>query len=192
MNYDIAIIGGGPGGYVAAIYAGKSDAKVALIEKEELGGTCLNKGCIPTKALIHSAKLLQDMKSAKRFGITAENIQTDWNTTQKNTVRSVKTLTRGVENLLKANGVKVFQGEASLQGKNTVKILNNATENTITAENIIIATGSIPTIVPIPGYKLPNVITSDEALFLEELPTSMLIIGGGVIGLEIGYIYIRC
>ncbi|MDD4584054.1 MAG: dihydrolipoyl dehydrogenase [Eubacteriales bacterium] len=189
MHYDIAIIGGGPGGYVAAIYASKKQVKVALIEKAELGGTCLNRGCIPTKALIHSAKLLQDIKSAKRFGIIADDIKLDWSAMQKNTVRSVKTLTTGVGNLLKANGVTVFQGTAKISEKNTIKILDKTEQKIITADNIILATGSTSTIVPISGHNLCNVITSDEALFLEKLPSSMLIIGGGVIGLEIGYIY---
>jgi dihydrolipoamide dehydrogenase len=189
MDYDIAIIGGGPGGYVAAIYAGKRKVKVALIEKSELGGTCLNKGCIPTKTLIHSAKLLQDIKSAQRFGIIADDTKIDWNIIQKNTVRIVKTLTKGVKNLLKANGVEVFQGLAKLWDKNTVIISDKTEQKTITADNTILATGSAPTTIPIPGHDLQNVITSDEALFLEKLPLSMLIIGGGVIGLEIGYIY---
>jgi dihydrolipoamide dehydrogenase len=189
MDYDIAIIGGGPGGYVAAIYAGKRKVKVALIEKSELGGTCLNKGCIPTKTLIHSAKLLQDIKSAQRFGIIADDTKIDWNLIQKNTARTVKTLTKGVKNLLKANDVEVFQGTAKLWDKNTVIISDETEQKTITADNIILATGSSSTTIPIPGRDLQNVITSDEALFLEKLPSSMLIIGGGVIGLEIGYIY---
>lgn len=189
MDYDIAIIGGGPGGYVAAINAGKRKVKVALIEKSELGGTCLNRGCIPTKTLIHSAKLLQDIKSAQKFGIIADDTKIDWNFIQKNTARTVKTLTKGVKNLLKANGVEVFQGTAKLWDKNTVIISDETEQKTITADNIILATGSSSTTIPIPGRDLQNVITSDEALFLEKLPSSMLIIGGGVIGLEIGYIY---
>lgn len=189
MHYDIAIIGGGPGGYVAGIYAGKRKAKVALIEKCELGGTCLNRGCIPTKALIHSARLFQDIKNAGKFGIAADNVTINWNDMQKNTVSIVKTLTKGVENLLKSNSVTVFKGTAKLADKNTILISDKTEQMTITADNIIIATGSVPTILPIPGHDFQNVITSDEALFLEELPSSMLIIGAGVIGTEIGYIY---
>jgi len=189
MHYDIAIIGGGPGGYAAAIYASKKQAKVALIEKGELGGTCLNKGCIPTKTLIHSAKLLQDIKGARGFGIIADDVDIDWNVIQKNTACTVKNLKKGVENLLKVNGVEVFQGLAKLRDQNTIKISYETEQKTITAENIILATGSAPITIPIPGHKLQNVITSDEALFMEKLPSSMLIIGGGVVGLEIGYIY---
>ncbi|MCR4432009.1 MAG: dihydrolipoyl dehydrogenase [Tepidanaerobacteraceae bacterium] len=190
MTYDIAIIGGGPGGYVAAIYAGKKKAKVALIEKSELGGVCLNRGCIPTKALVHSANTANEIKQAKRFGITAREVQIDWNAIQKNKETIVNTLTRGVENLLKANGVKTYKGEAKLLDKTTIEVTyHTGQKETITAQNIIIATGSTPTIVPIPGHDLPGVITSDEALSLEELPKSMLIIGGGVIGIELGYIY---
>ncbi|AEE90833.1 Dihydrolipoyl dehydrogenase [Tepidanaerobacter acetatoxydans Re1] len=189
MHYDIAIIGGGPGGYAAGIYAGKRKAKVALIEKCELGGTCLNRGCIPTKALIHSARLFQDIKNAGKFGIAADNVTINWNDMQKNTVSIVKTLTKGVENLLKSNSVTVFKGTAKLADKNTILISDKTEQMTITADNIIIAAGSVPTILPIPGHDFQNVITSDEALFLEELPSSMLIIGAGVIGTEIGYIY---
>lgn len=189
MHYDIAIIGGGPGGYVAAIYAGKKKAKVALVEKGELGGTCLNRGCIPTKSLIHGANLLQAIKSAKDFGITADNVNIDWDKLQKKTSRIVKTLTKGVENLLKANNVTVMQGRAKLSRKNTIEISGETSQSTITADNIILATGSVPTLVPIPGKELQNVMTSDQALFLGEIPSSILIIGGGVIGLEIGYVY---
>lgn len=189
MHYDIAIIGGGPGGYVAAIYAGKKKVKVALIEKGELGGTCLNRGCIPTKTLIHSANLFQAIMSAKEFGITIDNVNFEWNLLQKKTSRVVKTLTSGIQNLLSANKVTVIQGFAKLSDKNTIHISSSTGQSTITADNIILATGSVPTLVSIPGHNLQNVITSDQALFLEQIPSSMLIIGGGVIGLEIGYIY---
>jgi dihydrolipoamide dehydrogenase len=189
MTYDIAIIGGGPGGYVAAIYAGKKKAKVVLIEKKELGGTCLNRGCIPTKALIHSASLINQIKESKRFGITTENIGINWDVMQKNKETIVKTLTKGVENLLKANGVTIFQGTAKLIDKNTIKITFETKEEIIKANKIILATGSSPVIIPIPGHDLEDVITSDEALSLESLPKSILIIGGGVIGVELGYIY---
>lgn len=190
MHYDIAIIGGGPGGYVAAIYAGKKKAKVALIEKDELGGTCLNRGCIPTKALIHSANLANEIRGAKRFGIAAGDLNIDWNAVQKNKETVVKTLTKGVENLLKANGVNTYKGMAKLADKNTVEITyRNGQKENITSDNIILATGSSPVIIPIPGKDLPGVINSDEALSLNEIPDSMLIIGGGVIGIELGYIY---
>ncbi|HHY42488.1 MAG TPA: dihydrolipoyl dehydrogenase [Thermoanaerobacterales bacterium] len=189
MHYDIAIIGGGPGGYVAAIYAGKKKVKVALIEKGELGGTCLNRGCIPTKTLIHSANLFQAIMSAKEFGITIDNVNFEWNLLQKKTSRVVKTLTSGIQNLLSANKVTVIQGFAKLSDKNTIHISSSTGQSTITADNIILATGSVPTSVSVPGHNLNNVITSDQALFLEQIPSSMLIIGGGVIGLEIGYIY---
>jgi len=189
LHYDIAIIGGGPGGYVAAIYAGKKKAKVALIEKGELGGTCLNRGCIPTKTLIHGADLLNNIRNAKDFGITADNPKLDWNLLQKKTSRVVKTLTKGVETLLNANKVTVIRGTAKLTDKNTVNIAGENGESTITANHIILATGSVPITVPIPGSNLDGVITSDQALFLERIPSSMLIVGGGVIGLEIGYIY---
>ncbi len=189
MNYNIAVIGGGPGGYVAAIYASKHKAKVALIEEKELGGTCLNVGCIPTKALIHSASLMQQIKEAERFGIISENIHYNWDTIQKNVKEIVKSLTKGVESLLKANGVSLLRGTAKLLNENTIKVTNQAEQKIITAEKIIIATGSTPIKIPIPGNDFPNVITSEQALFLEKPPLSITIIGGGAIGLEIGYIF---
>lgn len=133
--------------------------------------------------------MLQAIKSAKDFGITADNVNIDWDKLQKKTSRIVKTLTKGVENLLKANNVTVMQGRAKLSRKNTIEISGETGQSTITADNIILATGSVPTLVPIPGKELQNVMTSDQALFLGEIPSSILIIGGGVIGLEIGYVY---
>jgi len=189
LHYDIAIIGGGPGGYVAAIYAAKKKAKIALVEKGELGGTCLNRGCIPTKTLIHGANLLQVIRNAKEFGITVNNADLNWELLQKKTLQVVKNLSKGVESLLAANNVEVIKGVARLLDKHTIDIVSETGQDTITADNIILATGSVPALVPIPGYDLQNVITSDQALFLKEIPSSMLIIGGGVIGLEIGYIY---
>jgi len=190
VNYDIAIIGGGPGGYVAAIFAAKKKAKIAIVEKDEFGGTCLNRGCIPTKTLIHSANLVNEIKGAGRFGITAGDIGIDWNSIQKNKETVVKNLTKGVGTLLKANGVSTYKGTARLVGENTIEITGmEEGKKEITADHIILATGSSPVMIPVPGHDLKGVITSDEALSLPEIPDSMLIIGGGVIGIELAYIY---
>jgi dihydrolipoamide dehydrogenase len=189
MQYNIAVIGGGPGGYVAAIYAARSKAKVALIEKDEIGGTCLNKGCIPTKALIQSAHIYDLIKKAKRFGVNAENVNINWEAMQQNKNTIVANLTKSVETLLKVNGVDIYKGKAKLIDSNTINIISEVGEKSIRAEIIILATGSYPATIPIPGHDLEGVITSDEALSLPEVPQSMLIVGGGVIGIEIGYIY---
>lgn len=189
MDYDIAIIGGGPGGYVAAIYGARRNAKVALIEKSELGGTCLNRGCIPTKALAKSASLINEIKSAKKFGISTGEIKVDWPTALKNQQSIVNFLNNGVEDLLKANGVQIYKGQGKLISNNSIQIESSEGQKHITAKKIIIATGSAPAIIPVPGSDLQNVITSDEALALEELPESLLIVGGGVIGIELGYIF---
>ncbi len=188
FKYDIIIIGGGPGGYPAAIYAAKNKAKVAIIEKDELGGTCLNCGCIPTKSFIQSANLYNEINSSKQFGITVEGVKFQWDKILNNKNKVVKGLTKGVQALLKSNGVDIYKGKGLLIDKNTVKIVNGNDE-VITGNNIIIATGSVPVAIPLPGADLKGVITSNEALEIENLPNSMAIIGGGVIGIELGYVF---
>lgn len=189
MHYDLLVIGGGPGGYVAAIYAAKKGMKVGLVEKGELGGTCLNRGCIPTKALSHGASLYQSIKNAGDFGVFPENVRADWRALQDKKAAVIGTLRRGVENLLKASGVTVFRGEAVVESPDTVRVLYRDGEQRLTAESLILATGSEPVVIPFPGHDLPGVITSEEALSLSEIPSSLLIVGGGVIGMEMASIY---
>lgn len=184
MHYDVAIIGGGPGGYVAAIYLGKKNKKVALIEKGELGGTCLNRGCIPTKVFSHSAEVYSALKKSKIFGIEVEKTSFNWDGLMKYKEKVVRTLQKGVENLLKANRVNVYKGEAILEDEKTVEIYFQDSVQIITADNIIIASGSKPIKPSIPGIDLPEVMTSEEVLNLKELPSSIGIMGGGVIGVE--------
>ncbi|TYP56788.1 dihydrolipoyl dehydrogenase [Thermosediminibacter litoriperuensis] len=189
MHYDIVVIGGGPGGYVSAIYAAKKGVRVGLVEKRDLGGTCLNRGCIPTKALSHSAHIYQNLENARNFGILAENVKIDWQRAQSQKDAIVRTLGKGVENLLKANGVSVFRGEAKLEDERSIRIRYSGGQQVITADNIILATGSKSAVIPFPGHDLPGVITSEEALALSKIPDSMLVIGGGVIGVEMACIY---
>lgn len=189
MKFDIAIIGGGPGGYTAAIYAAKRNVKVCLIEKGELGGTCLNWGCIPTKTLIHTAESYKNLAYLEEFGINVNDVDIDWGRALKNKAKIVNNLTKGISSLLRKNKVEVFKGTAQFVDNNTIRIVNDKGEQEITADNIIIASGSEPIIIPIKGHDLEGVITSKEALELEKIPKSMAIIGGGVIGAEIAFIY---
>ncbi len=186
---EILIIGAGPGGYVAALRAAQLGAKVTLVEKNEVGGVCLNVGCIPTKALLRSAEVYELMEDAKSFGLSAEDVSVDWGAVQKRKARIVKMLTTGVSGLLKRAGVTLIKGRATFTAAHEVEITTNDSKQKLTCDNIIIATGSRPAMLPLPGFDAPGVIDSTGALALEELPESMLIIGGGVIGVEFATIF---
>lgn len=189
LDSDIAIIGGGPGGYVSAIKAAQMGAKVVLIEKDALGGTCLNRGCIPTKSFVRSAQVLNTVKHSGTFGVVTADAVVDMKRVveHKNTV--VSQLTSGIKHLLSRNGVTVVDGIGMFQDDHTIMVKHKNVETTVKAKNIIIATGSRPAQLPIPGIDLDQVITSDQALQLEKLPRSMVIIGGGVIGMEFAFIF---
>ncbi|MCI9481765.1 MAG: dihydrolipoyl dehydrogenase [Oscillibacter sp.] len=189
---SVIVIGGGPGGYVAAIRAAQLGAKVTVVEKQYLGGTCLNVGCIPTKCLLHSAELVEDIKNQGReIGVEVEGVKVNFPQVIAHKNEISKKLTSGVAGLLKMNKVKKVDGEASFTapGKLSVKKADGTTE-AMTADAIIIATGSVNAIPPIPGIQEnPNCIDSTGALSLEALPKSMVVIGGGVIGLELACAY---
>ena len=184
----MVVIGGGPGGYVAAIRAAQLGAEVTVIEKEHLGGTCLNIGCIPTKCLLHSAELAEDIeKRGGELGIKAAGVEVDFAQVMRHKSAVTKTLTGGVAALLRMNKVKKIDGEAlfTAPGKIAVKRADG-TQEAVEADAIIVATGSVNAQPPIPGLKEnPNCIDSTGALELTELPKSMVVIGGGVIGLEL-------
>ena len=188
----VLVVGGGPGGYVAAIRAAQLGAKVTLIEKQYLGGTCLNVGCIPTKCLLHSAELVEDIKNqGKDIGVEVDGVKVNFQQVIAHKNDISKKLTSGVAGLLKMNKVKKIDGEATFVGekKLSVKKADGTTEE-MTADAIIVATGSINSQPPIPGLKEnPNCIDSTGALSLEALPKSMVVIGGGVIGLELACAY---
>ncbi len=188
MQKTIIVIGGGPGGYVAAIRAAQLGAKVHLIEKGNLGGTCLNVGCIPTKALLHTVELYEAVKSASPIGLKVEKCSIDWPSLQKHRQVVVDRLVNGVKGLLKANGVEVHQGEGVLKNKNTVSVVGAGSKE-LTADYIILALGSSPVKLNFPGSELPGVIYSAAALSLEKIPASMVIVGGGVIGIELAALY---
>ena len=181
---NIAIIGGGPGGYVAAIRAAQLGANVTLIEKDTLGGTCLNRGCIPTKALLHTAELLTEAKDGARFGVIAKP-KLDFSKTAEYKNATVKKLVSGVESLMRANKIEVICGEASFSGAKTLTVKKADGEGiSISPDKVIIATGSEPAMPPIPGIETPCCIDSTGALSLETVPARLAIIGGGVIGVE--------
>ncbi len=182
---DLVIIGGGPGGYVAAIRASQLGLKVVLIEAEALGGTCLNKGCIPTKAYFQNAKALHTMQNSQEFSISLDNLQFDMAGAKRRKDKIVANLTTGVKRLLHSNKVKVVSGLAELIGEKTVKVNGEK----IQAKNIIIASGSKPALLPIEGIESDKVLTSDEILDITTVPDKLLIIGGGVVGLEFANIF---
>ncbi|MGL4911947.1 MAG: dihydrolipoyl dehydrogenase [Romboutsia sp.] len=184
----IAVIGGGPGGYVAAIKAAMLGAEVTVIEKRRVGGTCLNVGCIPTKALLASSSMLMNIKEAKDFGINIDGeIKADFSAIMARKDKIVNQLISGIEFLFEKRGVNLVNGFGKLVDKNTVEVTKaDGTIEMINADKIILANGSVPIVPPMFPYNGKNVITSDEVLGLTELPKSMLIVGGGVIGCEIG------
>ncbi len=189
MAKSIIIIGGGPGGYVAAIRAAQLGAQVTLIERDSLGGTCLNRGCIPTKALLQSADILAEIRNATAFGVSVEKVSLDFSAVSKRKEAVIKQLVSGVNSLMMKNNINVIKGIGTLIDPKTVEILGENSK--ISADNIIIATGSEASTVPIKGIDEPGVITSNEALTLEQLPKSIVIIGGGVIGLEFAQVMHR-
>jgi len=187
---DVAIIGGGPGGYVAAIKAAHLGLKVVLIEKDKLGGVCLNRGCIPTKALVGTAELLNQLQRVKEFGVQIKDYSFDFLAIMKRKEMIAKRMSSGVGQLMKANQIRVIQGEGNILDSGVVEVINiEGKKELIKTENIIIATGSSVMKIPIPGLENEGVIDSDGALFLSELPTKMIIIGGGVIGIEFAGIF---
>ncbi len=185
----VVVIGGGPGGYVAAIRAAQLGGEVTLIEKEYLGGTCLNVGCIPTKSLLHSAELYEEAKEAAKYGVIINDIKVDFTKVQERKSAVTKQLVNGVKGLLAANKVKVVTGEASFVSKDKIEVKTEKGTETINADKFIIATGSIPAKPPIPGIDSEKCIDSTGALELKEIPKSIVIVGGGVIGIEIATLY---
>lgn len=182
---QIAILGGGPGGYVAAVRARQLGAEVTLIEQEHLGGVCLNKGCIPSKALLKSAEVVRlAREELSDFGVQAEFQGVDWGVVQKRKDRVVSQLVKGVEFLMKSNGVRVVMGKGRLLDARTISVDTGGAEEVVTADRILLATGSSPAVLPLPGLQPPDALTSTEMLTIDHIPESLVIIGGGVISCE--------
>ena len=184
-DFDVVVIGSGPGGYVAAIRAAQLGLRTAIVERSEVGGVCLNWGCIPSKALIRNAEVVSLFEHADEFGITAENVTYDFSKAIDRSRSVVKKLTSGVNMLLKGNGVELVEGKGVLRGPRTVE----AGGRTLSTENVIIATGA--TFRQLPGLPIDGetVITSREALQTREVPGRVVIVGAGATGAEFAYVW---
>jgi len=190
-KWDLIILGGGPGGYVAALRGAQLKKRVVLIEKDKLGGTCMNYGCIPTKYLLHQTQIYKELKESKNIEGNLKAMKLNWNKVQEEKTRIVSRLVKGIEFLLMKNRVKVIKGTAFLKNENQVHVEENGEEKILESDGIILAMGSRPAELP---FLVPNgkeVITSREALEFESIPKKMLIVGAGAIGLELGSIYRR-
>jgi dihydrolipoamide dehydrogenase len=191
--FDLVIIGSGPGGYVAAVRAGQLGLKTAIVEKDKnLGGTCLLRGCIPTKALLHTADVLDEFKHASDIGVVASNVTLDFGQAQKRKSKVVLKLAKGVEFLMKKNKVQTFKGTARIEGPGRIMVsgADNSQQN-IHTKKIIVATGSVPR--SLPGLEIDGkqIITSDEVLELSEIPKSMIVLGAGAVGVEFASLFSR-
>ena len=189
LELDTVVIGSGPGGYVAAIRAAQTGQKVAIIEREFIGGVCLNVGCIPSKALINAGHRYQEAKNSAAFGIITKEVEVDFAATQKwKDEQVVNTLTKGVEMLLKKNKVEIIRGEAFLNDTHQLRVINGDDAQSYTFKNAILATGSRP--IEIKGFKFGGrVLDSTGALNLPEIPKKLVVIGGGYIGSELAGVY---
>jgi len=188
--YDLVVIGAGPGGYVGAIRAAQLGMRTALVERHKLGGTCLHYGCIPTKALLQVAELLEETRRAREFGIRVAEPSVDLAAVQRYKDRVVHTLHRGVEYLMRKNGIAVFQGTARLVDRGTVHVsLQDGSETRLQARRVLLATGSVPRSIPGVVVDGSRILTSDHVVSLQEVPRRLGILGAGVIGVEFASIF---
>jgi dihydrolipoamide dehydrogenase len=192
--FDVTVIGSGPGGYVAAIRAAQSGLKAAVVERDPAGtgGTCLLRGCIPTKVLLHTADLLDDMRRAKEFGIRAEGVELDFAALMSRKNRVVKRLSKGIESyLFKKNKITLFKGQGRLEGPKAVVVDGESGETKVQTQNVILATGSQPKSLPGMAPDGKVIVTSDEILQLKKVPKSLVVIGAGAVGMEFASMFAR-
>ncbi len=192
--FDLTVVGSGPGGYVAAIRAAQLGLKTAVVERDPIGtgGTCLLRGCIPTKALLHTADVWEEMKHGKDLGIVADNLRIDFAAVQARKGRIVTRLSRGIEGyLFKKNKIALFKGQGRLEGGRTVVVKGDQGETRVASKGVILATGSRPRSIPGITPDGKNIITSDEILELKEIPKSLVVIGAGAVGIEFASIFAR-
>ena len=185
--FDVVVIGSGPAGYVAAIRASQLGLNTAVIEKDKLGGICLNWGCIPSKSLLKNAELVNQIKDSDKWGISFDNVSFDFAKAISRSRDVSKQLTQGIEYLVKKNKITLFKDTASLSGDNSIKLLNSG--ESISSKNVIIATGARPRNLPNLEIDGEMIISSREALELKKLPKSIGIIGAGAIGVEFAYFF---
>jgi dihydrolipoamide dehydrogenase len=188
-HYDLVVVGAGPGGYVAAIRAAQLGAKVCLVEKDAVGGICLNRGCIPTKALAASAAALETIRHGADYGLTVAGVAVDFPAVMARSRATVEKLGKGVHYLLRKHGVTLLRGRAALAAPRALAVETAAGTELISGSSVIIATGSKPVVMPAFGYDGVRVVTSDEVTRLSALPARLLIIGGGVVGCEYASIF---
>ncbi len=188
-QFDVVVIGGGPGGYVAAIRAAQQGKTVAVVERDKLGGVCLNWGCIPSKALLKSAELYNAFKKSEEFGITHSGLSYDFKKIIARSRSIADRISKGVEYLMKKNKIEVISGTGKLLNKNTIEVTTEKKQLTIAAKAIIVATGARPKTIPGVTIDRNKIITSSEVITLPQQPESLIVIGGGAIGIEFAYFY---
>ena len=190
-KYDLAIIGGGPGGYVAAIRAAQLKKRVVLVEKDRIGGTCMNYGCIPAKYLLHQTKIYRELKENKNIEGPLEKIKCNWKRVQEEKNKIVERLVKGVEFLLRKNGIEIVKGEGFIKSEKQIAVKTEGGDQILESDKIILATGSRPAALPFLEPNGKEVVTSREALEFDSIPTKMLVVGAGAVGIEMGSIYQR-
>ena len=189
-EYDVAVIGGGPGGYVAAIRAGQLGLKSCVIERDALGGVCLNWGCIPSKALLKNAEILSYIHRADQFGLHFDNFRADYSVAVARSRQVVDRMTRGIGFLLRKNNVDHIAGQATIASPTAIDVAGADGQNSrVSARNIIVATGARPRSIPPLPVDGQRIITSREAIVADDVPDSIAIVGGGAIGVEFAYVY---
>ena len=188
-KYDIVIIGGGPGGYVAAIRAAQLNKKVAVIESKHLGGICLNWGCIPTKSLLKNAEIFELIKNSNRYGIKIKDYSVDWKKVIKRSRDIANRMGKGIQFLMKKNKIDVIDGHGKILDRNTIEVTNNSSKEKVTTDFIIISTGASPNYFPGMEPDGKNIITYKEALIIDDIPKHIVIIGAGAIGIEFAYFF---
>lgn len=185
MNYyDIAVVGGGPGGYVAAIRAAQLGVKVLLVEKDKVGGVCLNRGCIPTKTLLKSADKYNELKNCAAFGLRADNVGFDFPAVMNRKDEVVTQLQSGIVKLVKSHHIDIISGTAALRGPKEIEVTAPEGKSSFAAGKMILAAGSVSIDLPVPGGHLPGVIDSDQLLSLTSVPETMVVAGAGAVGIE--------
>ncbi|MEL6195971.1 MAG: dihydrolipoyl dehydrogenase [Myxococcota bacterium] len=190
--YDVIVIGSGPGGYVAAVRAAHNGLSCAIVEKDDrLGGTCLLRGCIPTKSMLHSADLVSEFENAKKLGLMKGDVEFDWSVVQKERAKVVTKSAAGVDYLMKSNKIDVHKGFGSLKDANTVTVESDGKKVEHEAKSIVLATGSIPKTIPPFPVDGKRIVTSDEILELESPPKSLMVLGAGAVGTEFASVYAR-